>query len=148
ASGATSAAASGVSSTASAAAVASSSTDAGSVTGTASSADFLRRENKAMPVSLIAAHPSPGPRRHPGLQLLDRGDLDEELLLPRGVEPDVRDPLRALTGDGVHPALAEVVVPDAISGGEFQIAVVANLRCHLVREAVHRRRQRLERAPQ
>src|SRR5690606_31233834 len=74
--------------------------------------------------------------------LLDRRDLDEQLLGTRLLEAHVRDALGALPRHGVDRALAEVVVTDAVAGGELEVAVVAHLACDAVRELGERGRRR------
>src|SRR5690606_4626311 len=102
---------------------------------------FLRRENSAISLSLTWGRGAGVPRG--ASELLDRGDLDEELLQPCRIEPHMRDALGAFSGDGVYSPLAEVIVADAVSCGELELSVVAHLACDLVGELVHRGRQRL-----
>ena len=71
-------------------------------------------------------------------ELLDRRDLDQQLLRTRRVEAHVRDALRALAGDGIHSSFAEVVVTDAVTRREHHVAVVAHLRRDAVRELLDR----------
>src|SRR5690606_32780592 len=101
---------------------------------------FLRRENKAISLSLTRGAGVPA-----GSELVDRRDLDQQFLLSCRVEAHVRDALGAFTRDGLHAALAEIVVADAVARGQLEVAVVTDLAGDLVREPVHGGGQRLER---
>src|SRR5688572_10453564 len=67
-------------------------------------------------------------------ELLDRRDLDQQLLGSRLVESHVRDAFRTLAGDGIHSSFTEVVVTDAVPRRQHHVAVVADLRGNSVRE--------------
>src|SRR3954447_7891139 len=66
-------------------------------------------------------------RRSGCSQLVDRRDLDEELLRPRLLELHVRDAFGALSGHRGDAALAEVGVADAVPRRQLQVAVIADL---------------------